>query len=109
MFCNFFLTTDDQPERRELNYIMGGNSNFSSRFRYSGHLNKLKEYLPPCKSCFAQMRENSLFLKSNILCTNCVKWDMMTKSPLMSFDAPEYYPKCMLPDDKKSKANGNKL
>ena len=82
---------------------MGGNSNFSSRFRYSGHLNKLKDYLPPCKSCFAQMRENSLFLKSNILCTNCVKWDMMTKSPLMSFDAPEYYPKCMLPDDKKLK------
>ena len=82
---------------------MAGNSNFSPRFGYSGHLNKLKKYLPPCKSCFKQMRENSLFLKSNILCTNCVNWNMMINSPLMSFDAPEDYPKCMLPEDKKLK------
>ena len=58
MFGNIFFTTGDQPERRELNYIMGGNSNFSLIFRYSGHLNKLEEYLPPCKSCFTQMREH---------------------------------------------------
>ena len=88
----FFLTTGDQPERRELNYIMGGNSNFSSRFRYSGHLKKLKEYLPPCKSCFAQMRENSLFLKSNILCTNCVNWNIMINSPSMLCASSEVKP-----------------
>ena len=94
---------DDQPERRDVNYIMAGNSNFSPRFWYSGHLNKMKKYLPPCKSCFKQMREYSLFLKSNILFTNCVNWNMIINSSLMSFAPPEDYSKCMLPEDKKLK------
>ena len=79
IFGNIFLKTGDQPERRNLNYIMTGNSNFSSRFRSPGHLNKLKTCLFPCKSVFTQMRENSLISKSNIVCTNCVNWDMMIK------------------------------
>ena len=75
----FFLKTGDQLESRDLNYIIVGNSDFSSRFRYSGHLKQFKKHLPSCKSCFTQMRKNPLFLKSNILCTNCVNWDMMIK------------------------------
>ena len=91
----------NQPTRKNLNYIMAGDCNIFSRFRYLEHLNKLKKHLPPCKSFFTKMIENLLFLKSYILCTYCVNWDMMIKSPLMSFDPPKHYPKCMFPDDKK--------
>ena len=85
----FLKKTGDQPERRDLNYIMVGISNFSSRFGYSGYLNTIVQHLPPCESCFKQMSRNSFFLKSNILCEKCVNCNMMKKRPLMLFDPPE--------------------
>ena len=82
---------------------MVGISNFSSRFEYSGHLQLFVKHLPPCESSLQQMMENSLFLKSNVLCEKCVNWNMIIDIPLMLFDAPKNYSKCMLPDDRKLK------
>ena len=86
----------DQPERREINCLLNGNSTFGGRYLYSANINEIKKNLVPCNSCYEGMKYDSLFLSRKILCKDCLRWDMMTDNNLSKFDPPNHYPKEML-------------
>jgi hypothetical protein len=62
----------DQPERRSMNYLMLGNSTFSSRYGYAANVGAIWQYLPSCSTCHTNMRNDPLFLNKPSSCDLCV-------------------------------------
>ena len=82
----------DQPERRSMNYLMLGNSTYSSRYGYAANVGAISRFLPPCDNCFTGMKNNVHYIQQNIKCIKCVNWNLMSTSSLLSYDPPKYYP-----------------
>ena len=81
----------DQPERRGINYMLGGNGKFSSRFGHCANIHSIKKKLPSCTICMKKMRTDPLFLKKMNECVSCVNWNMLEKSNLMKCKTPKGY------------------
>ena len=58
---NVIASLGEQPERRNMNYIIGGYSKFSVQFRYYGNIEATKSHVLPCKHCLKNLRGNPLF------------------------------------------------
>ena len=85
----------DQPERREMNYLIGGNGKFGARYLFSACIESMVDVLPPCKNCYEKLR--NLPLKNNIeACTNCLAWDITRQCAMTKYDPPSNYPKSLL-------------
>ena len=82
----------DQPERRSMNYLMLGNSTYLSRYRYIANVGAIWRNLPCCVDCYNGMKRYPHYLSTNIKCDKCVKWNLMSGSPLMAYDKPKNYP-----------------
>ena len=52
----------DQPERREINYLAGGNSKFGARYLYAANMEELMDVLPPCETCLTKLQKEPHFL-----------------------------------------------
>ena len=93
----------DQPERREINYLIGGNSKFGSHYLYSANIEALVNVLPPCSSCTEQLQNNPTFLKSKFSCDSCLLWDHSRRCNMTEYNPPPEYPKEALQSNGKLK------
>ena len=71
------VSSGDQPERRSLNYIMGGNSKFGAGFVYLGNIEAIKFHSPSYRRCLSNIRSNPTFLLEFHICEMCVYRDIM--------------------------------
>jgi len=93
----------DQPARREINYMMQGNSKFSSRYRFVADILSVSKYLPACQECYSRIQSEPNYLTLDIKCELCVCWNMMNNSPLMQSKPPNDYPLDAIPINGKLK------
>ena len=61
----------DQPERREMNYLMAGNSKFGARYLFAANIESMVRMLPPCKKCSEQLRIDPLLITTSN-CQHCL-------------------------------------
>ena len=50
----------DQPERREINYLMAGNSKFGAKYLTAANIESMAEVIPPCNNCAKKLRNDPL-------------------------------------------------
>lgn len=111
-----FLSLGDQPERRGGNFLLAGNSRSHTRWRYVGDLWRLKNVLPACKTCYANMRMADVTDDAELPdwvwhhCDKCTNWMMGNlNQPLLSYPRPSDYPKGYLLGGDVCNPNWNKL
>ena len=63
----------DQPERRKLLHLMGGNSIYHNRFGVSYPMRLRTDVLRACKDCIESLRKDVL-----PCCSHCVCWDVIS-------------------------------
>ena len=80
----------DQPERRQINYLMNGNSLYGARYGYACKIGDLKSILPSCTKCEKAIRHNEL--NKSISCDKCLRWNIMSNVSLCGTQPPKYYP-----------------
>ena len=95
------VSLGDQPARREINYLMQGNSKFLSRYRFAADILSVSEYLPACQECYSRIKSYPNYLTLKIKCEQCVCWNMMNNSPLMQSKPPNDYPLDAIPTNGK--------
>ena len=90
--AEIFVYLMDQPERRSSNYIMLGNSTYSSQWGKAADIGYAATYLPSCNSC--QRNLLAYIHKSDYHnhCDKCSNWDVCSKNGVMSFSPPKDYP-----------------
>ena len=81
----------DQPERKGINYMLGGGENFEARFGYSTNIKKIQESVPSCTNCLKSMMCDPFFLLLINKCDVCVNLNMMENSELMKYESSENY------------------
>ena len=91
----------DQPERRELNYLSGGNSKFGARYLWSANITSMSSYLPPCQKCFEMLKNEPSLQITEHNCKNCLMWDITKSSRLTEYDPPLNYPNDLLSHNSK--------
>ena len=77
------VSLGDQPARREINYMMQGNSKFSSRYRFVADILSVCVYLPECQEYHSRIQSEPNYLSLNIKCEQYLCWNVMNNSPLM--------------------------
>ena len=82
----------DQPKRRSMNYLMLGNSNYSSRYRYSANLQHISHHIPTYDNCLIRMKKEPNFIGINDRYNKCVDWELLSDSNLTKFPPPKMYP-----------------
>ena len=82
----------DQPERREMNYMMNGNSTFGARYLYAANIGSFASSLVSCDECEASMKCDPVFFSNNKACSKCLRWNMMHESNMTIYDPPTNYP-----------------
>ena len=87
----------DQPERREINYLAGGNSKFGARYLYAANMEELMDVLPPCTTCLTKLQKEPHFFATNQNFKCCLKRDIMANSDIGKYSPPTDYPKNILP------------
>ena len=85
----------DQPERRNMNYMLNGNSNYCARYGYSCNMYEIKENLPLCEDCYHLLKECNTH--ENTKCGKCLRWDILSNIELSCYTPPSSYPKEMIP------------
>ena len=85
------VSLGDQPERRPLNYIMNGNSNYAGRYGYGCKIADLTKTLPFCLKCRNQMKQNNTNVTQK-KCSRCLQWDILSNLSLSSTEIPKNYP-----------------
>jgi len=99
------VTLADQPERKSLTQIAGGNGIFTGRWGYSANLNALWKVIVPCEECrknlFADREKKPLERTWDlILCESCTRWEVDVDSPILNLPAdPKLYGKGAFPGD----------
>ena len=88
------ISLGDQPERRQLNYLMTGNSLYGSRYGYASKIIDLIHVLPSCVKCKIEIINGTI--NENVACQTCLRWNIMSNQSLSSTDPPKNYPKSKL-------------
>ena len=78
----------NQPESRSVNYLLLGNSTFSSRFGYTANSGAISHYLPVCQNCVGKMMVDPEFFRAKKIYDQCVNWDLLCRGQLMKFSCP---------------------
>ena len=92
-----FPSLGDQPERREMNYMMNGNSTFGARYLYAGNIGSFASSLVSCDKCDAIIKDDPIFLLNSKPCSDCLRLNMMQESSMTMYDPPSNYPSEMVP------------
>jgi hypothetical protein len=98
--AELFASLMDQPERRDNNCLMRGNSIFHARFGHSGDLTSVSSKIPACDSCLKLLASpESYQQKTKNDCTKCANWDTNTHNGVLDFDPPTDFPESKLPNN----------
>ena len=95
LFFDVFANLQDQPERRNSNYLTAGNGTYSARWGVSANHGELYNVLRCCSACLATISQRyaekqwALPLPN---CPNCLAWDVLRESPLARNSIPVDYP-----------------
>ena len=92
MHFEILASLGDQSERREINYLMAGNSKFGARYLFAANIESMIEVLPPCKNCSEKLRNEPLLITTSN-CQHCLSWDVNRKCEMTKYDPPLNYPK----------------
>ena len=65
MHFEILASLGDQPERREMNYMMNGNSTFGARYLYTANIGSFASCLVSCRECEAGIKYDPYFLLKN--------------------------------------------
>jgi len=91
VYLEVLCVLQDQPERRKVNYLAYGNSNFHGRWGWSCDFKSLSTVLPSCTVC----RKNLLANRPSVsTCDKCLSWRIEKNHPLCKFEAPKKFPLC---------------
>ena len=84
----------DLPERCDTCNISRGNSNYTTRWGYSSHIEVLQKNLQPCLSCFESCLRNinCLSFKMRTNCENCLNWNFNNNNELTKYPLPNNFP-----------------
>lgn len=84
----------DLPERCDTCNISRGNSNYTTRWGYSSHINVLQNHLRSCQNCFESGVKNMKNLNFRVPtnCRNCLNWNFESNQDLTKFEVPNDYP-----------------
>jgi len=91
----------DQPERREMNYLVGGNGKFGAHYLFSANIDAIVNYLPPCTSCTKKLLNFPNYLQEQSKCENCLLWNHSRKCKMSEYNPPLDYPIDLIPSDGK--------
>ncbi len=97
---NLIASIQDQPARREVTGIAGGNGTYTRRWGYIGDWLYNQKCIPFCNDCFDIFEDMSSFndnpeviiqwLKKR--CDNCTKWMYDIDHPRLQFPQPPNFP-----------------
>jgi hypothetical protein len=92
-----FVHLADQPERRGINHLQLGTSNFATRFGVSAHHKECYNVLKACRVCAKENRRLVLHKGGNPpqlppKCTVCLNWDVFSNDQLALTKPPTDYP-----------------
>ena len=74
----------DQPERRSVNYIMLGNSQYTASWRVD--IAVVSSAIPACDECFKKLLFGQV---TSTICDKCVNWDLHMRTGLLDFSPNE--------------------
>ena len=87
VYLQIMVSLGDQPERRQLNYIMNGNSLYGSRYGYAYKTIDLMHVLPSCEKCKFEIMNGTI--NEDASCNTCLRWNIMSNQNLSSTDLPK--------------------
>ena len=89
-----FAYLGDQPERRQLNSLMAGNSTHHARWRYSCNISKITSVMRACTKCEDRFLDSAISntLPSFDQCSTCTNWWLHEDHPLLTYPAPSAFP-----------------
>jgi hypothetical protein len=76
---HILAVTQDQPERRTFNALLGGNSLIHSRFGWIADFSQVKEQMASCQECQTELEEAPKDTYIARQCDNCLNWCAYTK------------------------------
>ena len=91
----------DQPERREINYLIGGNGKFGAHYLFSADIDAIRNVLSPCRSCTEKLQNNPKYLQEEFKCNSCLLWNHSQKRKMTEYDPPKDYPSELIPKNGK--------
>ena len=71
VYFQIMATLGDQPERRQLNYLMNGNSLYGSRYGYACKTIDLIHVLLSCEKCKIEIINGTI--NENVACQTCLR------------------------------------
>ena len=71
VYAEVLFSLQDQPERRKVNCLLGGNSNNHARFGYNLNFKPLVSSMPSCSRCQGLLQKN---LPGPDSCQDCYSW-----------------------------------
>ena len=99
VYFQIMVSLGDQPERRQLNYIMNGNSLYGSRYGYAYKTIDLMHVLPSCEKCKFEIMNGTI--NEDASCNTCLRWNIMSNRILSSTEPQKNYSKSKLEDQLK--------
>ena len=90
------ISIQDQPERRAENHVALGKSNYTPRWGYLLHVNKVKNSIIPCNICEEVLlsNENKTIVNNRLkTCNKCTSWSYESANNILHYDCPQDYPK----------------
>lgn len=97
--AELFVSLQDQPERRDANFMTRGTGTHAARWSFAANLFDVSALVPSCSDCLMNRLESTLNATEN--CDKCANWDTNTQSGILDFDPPKKYPESEIPESKK--------
>jgi hypothetical protein len=94
-----FVSLQDQPERRKVNYIMLGRSSYTAQWGLALDFAAVASGIPCCKHCMHNIFRD--YTSQDSMCSKCANWDTQVNNGLLDFMPPSSYPTELLPPSKK--------
>lgn len=99
VYLEILVTLQDQPERRSANYLLGGNSQFHTRWSWSCDVAQIAKNLPACDKCLENLLQGAHYTSlrnDTSLCNDCGSCLCFSfqrdGSPLLAYPPPPGYP-----------------
>ena len=94
VYFELLASLQDQLERRSVNYIMLGNSQYTASWRVALDIAAVSSAIPACDECFKKLIFGQV---TSTICEKCVNWDLHVRTGLLDFSPPVNYPRNQVP------------
>ncbi len=94
VYLEILVTLQDQPERRNANFLLGGNSQFHARWMWSCDIAKIARNLPACDKCLESLlQHDTTDWSRRSECLSCLSFSFeRDRSPMLAYAPPQGYP-----------------